>query len=272
MEVVGNSSHYRFVSWNVERYTPVIHVWLKQYLEAEQPDVVFLTETKKSVEELQRWFGQFDDYHHVINAHVPVGHHGVAMLIKKEHTYTQFAVPMGIGVRSDSKSSEASTGRVILIQLNGEMNVIGTYTPNSGSGLKNLEYRTEVWDPAFYRLLETARTSGPTLWMGDVNVALSNLDVSDPVGMSSWAGFTLPERQNFNTLLSSGNWIDPWREQHPGIREYSWVGKIRRPNFGMRIDNVIVSDTLWPRVVDSAIVDDGPNSSDHLPIGVTLSR
>ena len=166
----------------------------------------------------------------------------------------------------------ASTGRVILIQLDGEVNVIGSYTPNSGQRQQNLFYRTQVWDPAFASLLEAARASGPTVWMGDINVALSDQDVSDPIGMSRWSGFTVPERQNLYALLSSGRWFDPWRIQHPNLREYSWVGYHQRPGYGMRLDNAIVSDTLLPKVVETYIETDASDNTDHLPVVLVLRR
>ena len=263
--------NYSFVSWNVDGYSETIHQWLTDYLRISGPDLVFLGETKKPESTLQNYFSQFSDYNHVINAHVPPRYHGVAMLIQKRHRFVQYPVQMNIPLRKDSTSSEAAIGRVILIQLNGELNVIGSYTPNSGRSLENLAYRTQVWDPAFTSLLGLIRDSGPTVWMGDINVALSDLDVSDPVKMKSWAGFTLPERQNLYSLLSSGSLFDPWRIQHPNTREYSWVGRPHRSNYGMRIDNIIVSDTLLPRVVETYIIDDASEDTDHLPIVIRLN-
>lgn len=260
---------YHLISWNVDGYSEPIHEWLSSVLLTDQPDVVFLSETKRTEAILRVHFDTFEQYNYVLNPHVPAGMHGVAMLIKKDHTFVQYPVEMNIPSRNDTKSQEASTGRVILVQLNEEINVIGAYTPNSG---RYLEYRTEIWDPAFVKLLEIARASGPTLWMGDVNVALSDVDVSDPVGMSGWPGFTPIERANFAALLGTGHWLDPWRLQHPNSREYSWLGYLRKKGYGMRIDNVIVSDTLMPKVVDTYILTDGPTDSDHVPVGIVLNR
>ena len=264
---------YQFVAWNVDGYTEIIHNWLREYLETEGPDLVFLSETKRSEPILRNHFDQFEHYHYIINAHVPAQYHGVAMLIRKDHKYFHIPIQMNIPVRKDTQSQEAATGRIIAVQLNQEMNVIGSYTPNSGQAdLKNLGYRTQVWDPAFARLLELLRESGPTVWMGDINVALSDLDASDPVGMSHCAGFTLQERQNLHRILSSGHWFDPWRLQHPQTREYSWTGYHRRIGYGIRLDNIIVSDTLLPKVKETYILSDAPNNTDHLPVVIVLNR
>ena len=259
---------YQFVAWNVDGYTQTIHNWLTAYLEENGPDVVFLSETKRSELVLRHFFDQFEHYRYLMNAHVPTQYHGVAMLIKKSHQYVEIPIKMNIQVRRDTKSNEAATGRLIAIQLNGELNIIGSYTPNSGT---NLDYRTKVWDPAFFQILELLRANRPTLWMGDINVALSDLDVSNPIAMSAWPDFTLPERQNLQALLSA-HWFDPWRLQHPQMRDYSWVGRPHRPGYGMRIDNMIVSDTLLSKMKETYILSDAPEESDHLPIVGLIDR
>ena len=178
---------------------------------------------------------------------------------------------MNIPVRKDTRSDEAATGRIIAIQLDQRLNIIGSYTPNSGRDLEKLEYRVRDWDPTFFRILEILRQNKPTIWMGDINVALTDLDVSHPVMMSRWAGFTLEERQNLYALLSTGEWVDPWRLQHPSSREYSWVGYTKSKGHGMRIDNIIVSTALLPEVRSTEIIKDAPHDTDHLPITITLN-
>lgn len=263
---------YQFFSWNVDGYTQTIHEWLKTYLEENGPDVVFLSETKRSEPVLRRFLDRLDGYQYLINIHVPAQYHGVAMLIKNPHQFVPIPIQMNIPVRSDTKSTEAATGRLLAIQLNGEVNVIGSYTPNSGHDLRNLDYRTKIWDPTFSYLLEILRANKPTLWMGDINVALSELDVSDPEGMSFWAGFTLPERTNFASLLATGRWFDPWRLSHPEMRDYTWVGRVRCPDYGMRIDNIIVSDTLLHQIDETYILNDVPTDTDHLPVVIYVGR
>lgn len=259
----------QFFSWNVDGYSPAIHQWFRDYLETNGPDVVFLSETKRSEPVLRQFFDELTHYRYLLNVHAPAHYHGVAMLIKSPHRFVPIPLQMNIAVRKDTQSSEAATGRVIAIQLNGQVNVIGSYTPNSGFDLRNLEYRTKVWDPAFFHILQLLKQDRPSLWMGDINVALTDLDVSNPYLMSGWAGFTLPERENLARVLSSG-YQDPWRLQHPTMRDYSWVGRPHRPGYGMRIDNIIVTDSLLPMVEETQIICDAPEDSDHLPVMAQL--
>lgn len=216
---------------------------------------------------------EFSNYNYIINSHVPARWHGVAMLIHTDHKYKELPVQMNIPTRKDTKTDEAATGRIIAIQLNAEVNIIGSYTPNSGRNDQvKLAYRTQIWDHAFMHLLELSRTSKPTVWMGDINVALTEQDVSNPQKMQYWAGFTPQERYNLQYLLNSPYWVDVWREQHPEAQEYSWVGRVRQPNHGMRLDNIVVSSTLVPKVHDTYILQECSADTDHLPVGMLLNK
>ena len=254
------------ISWNVNGYTPDIHSWLLSFAQTARPSVIFLSETKKKEDVLRTFFNEFTEYHAIINPHNPSHYHGVAMLIRKDHSYVHLPLSMNIACRRDSKDAEAATGRVIAIQFNKEMYIIGSYTPNSGQADHiKLAYWTQVWDPCFAKLLEMLRSSGPTLWIGDINVALDDIDVSHPVTMQKFAGFTLEERQNLQNLLDQGNWIDVWRRQHPEERLYTWRGRAS----GMRLDNIIASKCLLNKVNTTFAVPQ-QCSSDHIMIGVSL--
>ena len=267
------ASPYTILSWNVDGYTYETHTWLLSLAQINRPDVIFLSETKKKPEDLLPVFSAFTDYNAIINSHNPSKWHGVAMLIRKDHFYERIDVNMNIPVRKDSYDQEAATGRVIVIHLNKHIYIIGTYTPNSGrSDQIKLDYRTRIWDPTFAFLLETFRNHGHTLWIGDINVALNELDVSKPTAMSKYAGFTPAERANLVSLLGTGNWIDIWRSQNPTQRIYTWLGYPHRPNYGMRLDNIIVSKSLVHYMLNSFMLPQSPESSDHIPIGVYVSR
>lgn len=267
LNVIRNQKPYLIMSWNVDGYSADIHTWLLNLVTTVQPDVIFLSETKRSADTLAGQFAQFTNYNAVINAHVPAQMHGVVMLIRKEHTYEQIQIAMNIVARKDTKVTEAATGRVITIRLNQQLYIIGSYTPNSGrSDPVKLNYRTQHWDPAFFQLLELLRSQGPTVWVGDINVALDDIDVSNPKSMKGYAGFTAEERANFRAVLSTGNWIDIWRQQHPTDRVYTWCGAPPRPNYGLRLDNIVVSKSLVDNMMNTFMITECPMSADHIPV------
>lgn len=260
------------ISWNINGYKDDIHNWLKNLIAGSSPDVIFLSETKKPAAYLQQKFAEFTNYNYIINDHLPAMWHGVAMLIRKDHTYDRVPITMNIPPRYDTKTTDACTGRVIAIHLDQQVYIIGSYTPNSGRGGKNLQYRVEVWDPEFMRVLETLRAAGPTMWVGDINVAPDLIDVSNPKSMGSWAGCLPEERRNFWALINTKNWVDIWRSQNPTERVYTWCGAPPRPNYGLRLDNIIASQSLMPRMLNSFVIQKGPPlCADHIPVGTYVN-
>lgn len=266
---------YCFISWNVDCYNDIIHSWMKPLLQTSRPDVFFLSETKADYNTLCAYFNDFTEYNYIINVHDPKRYHGVAVLIRKDHKYTQFAVDLKIQARSDTKDGNPVTGRVIAFQLNDEYIIVGTYVPNSGvrdDKIHKLPYRVNIWDPALYALLNVCVTYKPTIWLGDINVAPDDLDVSNPNTMSKMAGFRPEERESFKQFMSSGLWVDVWRVQHPNTREYSWRGNTPKPGYGMRLDNIIVSSEVAPHVLNTFMMPDCIPNSDHIPIGVFINK
>jgi exodeoxyribonuclease III len=247
---------YSFLSWNVNLYNDKTHEELKQYID--KYDVIFLSETKSK--DLSHYFNQFINYNYIQNPNDPARYHGVCMLIKKTINYSILDINLGIESRNDTKTGNPVTGHIIGVNLNDEMFVIGTYVPNSGvKGIgPNYYYRVDKWDIALYNYLNYVKQFKFTLWMGDINVAFNDIDVSNPSIMKDWAGFREEERNNLNRYFESG-WIDLWRLQNPNVVVYSWLGK----NTGLRLDNMIVS--RMPQTFDT-LISTNPSSSDHVPI------
>ena len=271
--IILSTMSLKIFSWNINGYRDGIHEWLSEYIRTQAPDVIFLSETKKKPDFLKAKFDEFTDYEAIINSHTPWNYHGVAMLIRKNNTFSRIEVKMNIPTRKDTKTLEAADGRVIIIWLNQKFFVVGSYTPNSGhSDPVKLAYRTQTWDPAFVLLLEQLRRAGPTAWIGDINVALAETDVSNPVVMSTYAGFTLEERRNFWQLLNTGCWKDIWRDQHPDDQVFTWRGTSDPLKYGMRLDNIILSDNLVKDADETYMVYTCPKIADHIPICVNLKR
>ena len=289
-----SAREYLIVSWNIDGLRDDVWTDLKQYLEFNAPDVLCLNETKKPEPFLKSKFNTLDNYHYLINVHDPSRFHGVAMLIRKDVKYDLIAFEMECGVRAGTKGTDPKLGRVLAIQLIGNedkrVNIIATYCPNSGvdrtQPLKNLAYRVKEWDPALMNVLEDLHAWYPTIWIGDINVAPEEIDVSSPKTMSGKAGFTKEERENFRLLMSGGargvagdakapsgglpaHWVDIWRHQHPEERQYSYRGYNNSRSL-WRLDNCVISDSLRDVVNESFIETECEADTDHVPIGIKL--
>lgn len=71
------------------------------------------------------------------------------------------------------------------------------YVPNSGDGLKRLDYRVKEWDIDFQSHLVklSQERKKPVVLAGDLNVAHQDIDIYDPRGKESTACFTKEEKQ-----------------------------------------------------------------------------
>jgi exodeoxyribonuclease-3 len=165
--------------------------------------------------------------------------------------------------------------RVIAGSVDG-VRVIGAYFPNGQEpGSDKFAYKM-AWLDALQGWLRSELAAHPHLvLLGDFNIAPEDRDVYDPV---AWAGkihCTAEERGHFQAMLGIGL-RDAFRMFEQPPKSWSWWDYRNlafRKNQGLRIDHVLVSPALVPRVQACAI-DKAPRRnerpSDHAPVVLTL--
>ena len=131
----------------------------------------------------------------------------------------------------------------------------------------------------FERFIAHARAlydSGhPIVLAGDYNVVPTDLDVYNPRSWVKNALFQPESRACYQRLLEQG-WVDAIRARHPDQRVYTFWDYLRNGwprNAGLRLDHLLLSASLAPRLVDAGVdtwVRGLPDSSDHAPAWVTL--
>lgn len=193
------------------------------------------------------------------------GYSGTAILSKVE----PISVELGIGKRKHDDE-----GRVITAEFDSFF-VVSTYIPNAGQKLERLEYRTKEWDIDFRSYLKSLESRGKhVIWLGDLNVVHQDIDIYNIKGKEKNAGCTPQERASFTQTLAEG-FVDTFRALHPDEKKFSWFSAInpraKSENLGWRLDYIVVSQALMPRIRDSLIHDDFPGS-DHHPIELVLSN
>ncbi|MBL8341277.1 MAG: exodeoxyribonuclease III [Rubrivivax sp.] len=157
------------------------------------------------------------------------------------------------------------------------LRVIGAYFPNGQEpGSEKFAYKMR-WLGALREWVQAELAAHPRLvLMGDFNVAPEDRDVYDPVAWAGQIHCTPEEREHFRQLLALGL-VDAFRlfEQPP--KSWSWWDYRNlafRKNQGLRIDHILVSEALRPRVTACAI-DKLPRKnerpSDHAPVVLTLA-
>ncbi len=99
-------------------------------------------------------------------------------------------------------------GRIITLEYESFILVNG-YIPNSGQGLKRLDYR-KLWDEELLRYVQKLDQKKPVIFTGDFNVAHEPIDLARPkANYNKTAGYSQIE-------------IDGFKE-FPGCRVYRHV-------------------------------------------------
>ena len=153
----------------------------------------------------------------------------------------QKLVPTSVSYKMGKEEHDAE-GRIITLDFS-TFSLSNVYVPNSGQTLERLTYRTQQWDKDLLSFIQTKQSDrgSPVIWLGDLNVAHTNLDVWNDGAkhLAKQAGTTPEERQSFQDMLDAG-FVDVFRKLHPTARgHYSYwslrVGN-RLPNKGLRLD------------------------------------
>ena len=246
----------RFISWNVNGVRSVLQKGFVDILHALDADVFCIQETKAQPEQIEVDTAMYP--YQYINSAVRKGYSGTMVFSKTE----PLSVRYGIGIEEHDQE-----GRVITCEFD-EYYILTVYTPNSGEGLKRLDYRME-WDKAFSQYV--ASLDKPVFICGDLNVANEEIDLKNPKTNHKNAGFTDEERDSFKKNLLT-QFKDSYRTLYPEKIEYSWWSyrfNSRAKNAGWRIDYWLVPEKMMDRVVDSKILTD-VYGSDHCPVELEI--
>ncbi|MDO4923532.1 MAG: exodeoxyribonuclease III [Peptococcaceae bacterium] len=247
------------ISWNVNGLRAVVGKGFVDIFNALDADIFALQETKLQPHQIDL---ELPGYQQFFCSAEKKGYSGTAIFTRK----APLDVRYGLGI------PEMDTeGRVITMDM-GDYYFVTTYTPNSQTELKRLDYRMQ-WDDAWRNYLCALKAEKPVIACGDLNVAHTEIDLKNPKTNRRNAGFTDEERGKFTELLSAG-FIDTWRHQHPEVEQvYSWWSyrfKAREKNAGWRIDYFVVSEDLEDQIVSTDIHTD-IFGSDHCPVELVVN-
>jgi exodeoxyribonuclease-3 len=188
-------------------------------------------------------------------------------------------VPEGVSFQMNVDKHD-SEGRIVVVDFP-SFTMCNVYVPNSGQKLERLSYRTEEWDKDFLSFIQKKQKDRgvPVLWLGDLNVAHTNLEVWNDGAkhLAKQAGVTAEERASFEAQLNAG-FIDAFRRLHPTAKgHYSyWSQRAgnREPNKGLRLDYFICDPSLFDEesktIVRDSYVLPLQQGSDHCPVVLEL--
>jgi exodeoxyribonuclease-3 len=266
----------RIATWNVNSLNARLEkvLW---WLQRARPDVLLMQETKLAdaaapVEELKR-----EGYELV--------HHGegrwngvaVASRVGATDVVTNFGEPLRRPETPDVPDDEPLAEARMVAATCGLVRVVSVYAPN-GRVVDSVFFRAKLaWFERLKRwLAEAADPAAPLVVGGDFNVAPKDADVWDPALCHGGTHVSPAERASFQALCDWGL-TDAYRRHHEEPGRYTWwdyrAGHFHK-NFGMRIDHLLVSAPLLPRLIGSEIDREArkgkPIPSDHAPLLIDL--
>ncbi|MBL6661965.1 MAG: exodeoxyribonuclease III [Flavobacteriaceae bacterium] len=251
----------KVLSYNVNGIRAALKKGFADWLQAADPDVLCIQETKALQEQVDT--GVFEDlgYHHYWFSAQKKGYSGVAILTKKEPN----KVVYGSGI--DHIDFE---GRILRVDFD-ELSVMSLYLP-SGTNVDRLDYKFKFMDE-FQDYIEELKKEIPNLVIcGDYNICHEAIDIHDPVRNKTVSGFLPEERSWLDGFMKSG-FIDSFRYLNSEPHQYSWWSyraNARNNNKGWRIDYALVSSPLKENISRSFILPEAKHS-DHCPVGLELN-
>lgn len=237
----------KIITWNVNGWRSMLkHDHFVKLVEEHNPDIICLQETKLN----SKTHIEFPNYKVYENTAERPGYSGTAILYKDSISFVKM-------------KKNKTEGRTCMMEFDTFV-LVNVYTPNSGEGLRRLDYRVNYWDKRFLEVLKDIKK--PVVVVGDLNVARTEKDIKNAKSNERTAGYTKEERVSFEQLLTERGLKDVWREQNPQVdNKYTYWSNFhnaRARNIGWRIDYVLTDKINVKRctILDKVM------GSDHAPI------
>jgi exodeoxyribonuclease III len=257
----------RLATWNVNSLA-VRLPQLLDWLAANPVDALALQETKLTDDKFPQAAIEAAGYQ--VAFHGQKTYNGVALLSRGGAALDGVKNIPGF----DDDMARVITGTVS--GAGGEVRVIGGYFPNGQAPDSDKFVYKMRWLDALRAFVADEMTRHPQLvLMGDFNIAPEDRDVYDPVAWAGQIHCTPEERAHFRQLCALGL-HDAFRLFEQAPKSWSWWDYRNlafRKNQGLRIDIILVSEALRPRV-RSCVIDKQPRKnerpSDHAPVIVEI--
>ncbi|KAI0664812.1 Endonuclease/exonuclease/phosphatase [Cubamyces menziesii] len=261
----------RIAAWNICGLAAAQKKGFKYYVEAEDPDVLILTETKVNNDPVDPALTQRFPYRYWSISDKKT-YSGTAILSKVEPISVDYTLPG----HPDPKNVK---GRIVTLEF-ASCYLVGTYVVNAGTGLKTLDEK-KVWNAHFEAYIRQLDKKKPVIWAGDLNVAPTEIDLANPkTNWNKTPGYTEAETSSFARILNAsgeeadaGKFVDVWRDKHPGLRHYTYFSyrfNCREKGLGWRLDMFVVSERMAERVQMCEIRSEIYGASDHCPVVLEL--
>jgi len=251
----------KIISYNVNGIRAALKKGFLEWVQAANPDVILIQETKahKDQLDLELFEKSGYPYHYWFSAQKK-GYSSVAVLSKIKPNHVAY----GTGIESMDFE-----GRNLRVDFD-TVSIMSLYLPSGTNDLRldfKLNYMAE-----FQEYINNLKKEIPNLIIGgDFNICHEAIDIHNPVGLKNTSGFLPVEREWIHRFIASG-FIDTFRYFNKEPNHYSWWSyraNARNNNKGWRIDYLMASEPLKDRLKRAYILPEAKHS-DHCPIGLEI--
>ena len=268
----------RIATWNVNSLKARLEK-VQWWIERARPDVCLLQETKLADAEAPA--EAFAAAGYALAHHGEGAWNGVAIASRCgiADVVTNFGAPLAPARTPDVGDDEPMAEARMIAAVCGGIRVVSLYAPN-GRVVGSPFYQAKLlwYERLAGWLAGSADPGAPLVVGGDFNVAPEDGDVWDPAACHGGTHVSEPERAAFARL---GAWglVDAYRLHHREPGRYTWwdyrAGNFHK-NYGMRIDHLLVTKPLVPRVrwaeIDREARKGKPTPSDHAPLVIDVDE
>ncbi|MEZ4779927.1 MAG: exodeoxyribonuclease III [Flavobacteriaceae bacterium] len=251
----------KIISYNVNGIRAAMRKGFLEWLQAANPDVICIQETKATVDQVE--VAEIEaagyPYHYWYSAQKK-GYSGVAIFSKIQPNHVAY----GTGIPYMD-----TEGRNIRLDFD-NVSVMSLYLP-SGTNIDRLDHKL-TYMADFQTYITNLKKEIPNLVIcGDYNICHEAIDIHDPIRNANVSGFLPVERQWLDGFIKSG-FIDSFRHFNKEPHNYTWWSyraNSRANNKGWRIDYNMVAQPLEDNLKRAVILPEAEHS-DHCPHLVEL--
>ena len=252
----GKKNTQTFISWNVNGIRAMEKKGFVDIVQDLNADIIAIQETKAHPDQLSDDLLHIPGYTSYWHSAEKKGYSGVAIYSRTS------PVAVSTGLHNPDLDME---GRVQTLEFQ-DFFFINIYFPNSGHGLKRLEYKLN-FNRAVQEHATVLAKKKAVVICGDYNVAHKAIDLKNPESNQTNPGFTPEERQWMDVFTEAG-FLDTFRMFNKDPGHYTWWSyrfNARARDIGWRIDYFCVDKNSHSRVANASILKD-VMGSDHCPV------
>lgn len=253
----------KIATWNINSLR-IREDLVLDWVEAQQPDILCLQETKLTDQEFpEDAFGDLD--YHVVY-HGQTSYNGVAIVARGAPRVVAKGLP----------EQTEDDRRVIAADVD-NVRVVNVYCPN-GHAYESDKYRYKLgWYESLRSFLDqNGGPDRPLVLLGDFNIAPRDVDIYEGYGRGEQLFISRRERERFQALLDWGL-TDTLVHLDDAPKQYTYWdyrGGAFDLNQGMRIDHILVTQPLLNRAQSIHVDRDirgREQPSDHSPVILELA-